>query len=113
MAVKKYKPIELHTDNPEDIFQAYKREISKAIIEAIDYGLRSKKKKVDFAQVIIKEILVITLSIDNKEFPELIEDNLENLIEFEEYETCALAMKLKDKLNKGNESVTKKTRVGI
>jgi hypothetical protein len=38
---------------------------------------------------------------------------LENLIEFEEYETCALAIKLKDKLNKGNASVTKKTRVGI
>jgi len=100
MATKKYKPLELHTDKPEDIFQVHKPQISKAIIEAIAYGTRYKRKKVDFAQVIIKDSLVITLTIDSREFLELINDNLENLIEAEEYESCALAVKLKNKLIK-------------
>lgn len=98
MATKKFKPIELYTNTPEDIFQTYKPEISKAIIEAIAYGSRYKRKKVDFARVIIKDSLVITLTIDSREFLDLIDDNLNNLIEAEEYEVCALAVKLKKKL---------------
>jgi hypothetical protein len=95
---KKFEPIRLYTNKPEDIFKNYQREISKAIINAIDYGIKSKIKKVDFAQLIMKEVLVITLSIDSREFKDLIEENLQTLIDFEEYEVCALAVKLKDKL---------------
>ncbi len=47
-----------------------------------------------------KEILVITLSIDSREFTDLLEENLQTLIDFEEYETCALAVKLQNKMNK-------------
>jgi uncharacterized protein YfbU (UPF0304 family) len=72
--------------------------------------LKSKKKRVDFAQVIVKEFLVVTLSIDSREFGDLLEENLQTLIDFEEYETCALVMKLKDKLN---EKVTKKVRIPV
>jgi hypothetical protein len=43
--------------------------------------------------------LVITLSIDSREFTDLLDENLQTLIDFEEYETCSLVMKLKDKLN--------------
>ena len=100
MATKRFKPIEIETNNPATIFNDYKLELSKAIIHAVDFGVRNKKKKVDFAFIVIKGILVITLSIDSREYVDLLEQNIENLIEFEEYEDCALAMKLKNKINK-------------
>ena len=100
MATKRFKPIEIETDNPATIFTDYKLDLSKAIIHAVDFGVRNKKKKVDFAYIVIKGILVITLSIDSREYIDLLEQNIENLIEFEEYEVCALGVKLKDKLNK-------------
>jgi hypothetical protein len=95
---KRYKPIEIHANDPSDIFEINRREISKAIVEGISFGLRNKKKRVDFAKVLIKEIIVITLSIDSREFTELLDEQLQILIDFEEYETCALAVKLKNKL---------------
>ena len=64
------------------------------------FGIRNKKKRVDFAKVLIKEIIVITLSIDSREFTDLLEEQLQILIDFEEYESCALVVKLQNKLNK-------------
>ena len=95
---KRYKPIQITADDPSDIFETNRRELAKAIVEGVAYGLRTKKKRVDFAKVLIKEIIVITLSIDSREFTELLEEQLQILIDFEEYETCALAVKLKNKL---------------
>ncbi len=100
MATKRFKPIEIETDNPATIFNDYKFELSKAIIHAVDFGVRNKKKKVDFAFIVIKGILVITLSIDHREYLDLLEQNIENLPEFEAYEDCALAVKLQKKINK-------------
>jgi hypothetical protein len=97
---KRYKPIQITAEEPSDIFENNRREIAKAIVEAIQHGLRTKKKRVDFAKVLIKEIIVITLSIDSREFSELLEEQLQVLIDFEEYESCALVVKLQDKLNK-------------
>jgi predicted nucleotidyltransferase len=54
--------------------------------------------------------LVITLSIDSREFSDLLDEQLDTLVEYEEYETCALLMKLKDKLN---EEVTKKVKMVV
>ena len=100
MTRKRFKPIEIKAENPATIFQDYKLELSRAIIHAIDFGVRNKKKKVDFAYIVVKGILVITLSIDHREYLDLLEQNIENLIEFEEYEDCALAVKLQKKINK-------------
>jgi hypothetical protein len=97
---KRYKPIEIHADEPSDIFENNRRELAKAIVEGIQHGLRTKKKRVDFAKVLIKEVIVITLSIDSREFSDLLEENLQTLIDFEEYESCALVVKLQNKLNK-------------
>ena len=72
---KKFTPIKIETDNPSDIFESHRVAISKAIIEAISYGISYKKRKVDFAYVVIKNMLVITLSIDKREFIDLIDDN--------------------------------------
>lgn len=98
MPAKKFKAIEIHTENPSEIFFSHRVEISKAIISAIEFGVKYKRKKIDFAQIIIKDKLVITLSIDSREFLDLIDQNLQTLIEEEEYEACALAVKMKDKL---------------
>jgi hypothetical protein len=94
----RYTPIQIHANDPSDIFEINRREISKAIVDGIAFGLRNKKKRVDFAKVLIKEVIVITLSIDSREFTELLDEQLQILIDFEEYETCALAVKLKNKL---------------
>jgi hypothetical protein len=94
----RYTPIQIHANDPSDIFEINRRELAKAIVEGIAFGLRNKKKRVDFAKVLIKEVIVITLSIDSREFTELLDEQLQILIDFEEYETCALAVKLKNKL---------------
>ena len=97
---KRFKPIQINADEPSDIFEINKLELAKAIVEGIEHGIRTKKKRVDFAKVLIKEIIVITLSIDSREFTELLEEQLQVLVDFEEYESCALVVKLQDKLNK-------------
>jgi hypothetical protein len=94
----RYTPIQIHANEPSDIFELNRRELAKAIVEGISFGIRNKKKRVDFAKVLIKEIIVITLSIDSREFTELLDEQLQILIDFVEYETCALAVKLKNKL---------------
>lgn len=102
---KKFEPIELLVEEPTEVFQSHRQQISKAIVEGIDYGIKYKKKRVDFARVIVNNVLVITLSIDSREFTDLLDEQLQTLIDFEEYETCALLIKLKEKLN---EKVIKK-----
>ncbi len=97
---KRYKPIQITADEPSDVFETNRREIAKAIVEGIQFGIKNKKKRVDFAKVLIKEIIVITLSIDSREFTDLLEEQLQILIDFEEYESCALVVKLQNKLNK-------------
>ena len=97
---KRYTPIKINANEPSAIFETHRLEISKAIVYGIEHGIKTKKKRVDFAKVLIKEIIVITLSIDSREFPELLEEQLQVLVDFEEYESCALVVKLQDKLNK-------------
>ena len=97
---KRYTPIQISADEPADIFESNRRELAKAIVAGIEFGLRNKKNRVDFAKVLIKEIIVITLSIDSREFTDLLEEQLQILIDFEEYESCAKVVKLQKKLNK-------------
>ena len=98
--IKKYIPVEIHVNDPKDVFDVHRELIAKAIVQAINHNLNTRKKTVDFAQIIIKGFLVITLSIDKREFEDLLEEQLNTLIEYEDYETCALIMKLKEKYNK-------------
>jgi hypothetical protein len=106
-----YQPIEIHIKNPINLFNEHRLEISKAIVNGIEYGMSNRKQKIDFAKVIVKDLIVITLSIKKKEFSGLLDEHLKILVEYEEYESCALIMKLKEKLNKKNEKVTKKNRI--
>lgn len=108
--IKKFEPIEIEVDEPTEVFQSHRQQISKAIVEGVDYGIKYKKKRVDFARVVVNNVLVITLSIDSREFADLLDEQLQTLIDFEEYEMCALLVKLKEKLD---EKVTKKNRVVV
>ena len=81
----RYTPILIHANDPSDIFELNKIELAKAIVDGIAFGIRNKKKRVDFAKVLIKEVIVITLSIDSREFTELLDEQLQILIDFEEY----------------------------
>ena len=103
----KFTPIQLYTDKDVDIFEKNEIEISKAIIHAIDYGIKYKKPVVDFAEIVLKQAFTITLSIESSQFKDLIEQNLQTLLKYEEYELCALCVKLKNKLKKQNEKPNK------
>lgn len=108
MTRKRFKPIEIECVKPQDIFNTHRGDIAKAIIEAIAFCVRNKKKRVTFAQVIIKGIMVISLAVESREFLTLIDQNLETLVELEEYEVCAMAVKLKKKIeNQNKKAVTK------
>lgn len=96
---EKYTPIEINISDPKDVFEVHKEEIAKAIVQAINANFNTKKKTIDFAKVIIKGLIVITLSIDRREFEDLLDEQLQTLIDFEDYETCALVIKLKEKYN--------------
>lgn len=98
--MKKFIPLEIETKSPQNVFDEYKRDISKKIIEAVDYGIKNNKKQVLFAKLYINGIVCISLSVNKKEYYDVLDRNIENLIEYEEYETCALGVKLKEKLMK-------------
>jgi len=108
MKTEKFLPLQISENNPNEVFENHKKDIAKAIILAIDYAIKTRKKKIDFAEINVKGILIIALSIKSNEFDGLIVDNLKILEEEEEYEMCALALKLKNKIDKQNERVTKK-----
>jgi hypothetical protein len=108
MKAEKFVPLQISENNPNELFENHQIEIAKAIIHAINYAVTNKRKKIDFAEIIVKEILVIALSIRSNEFDGLLDDNIKILEENEEYELCALAIKLKNKINKKDETVTKK-----
>jgi hypothetical protein len=111
MKAEKFVPLQISENNPNELFENHQTELAKAIILAIDYALTNRRKRIDFAEVIVKGILVIALSIRSDEFDGLLDENIKILEENEEYELCALAVKLKNKIKKTNEAVTKKNRI--
>jgi hypothetical protein len=108
MKAEKFLPLQISENNPNELFENHQTEIAKAIVLAIEYAIANKRKKIDFAEVIVKNILVIALTIRSDEFDGLLDDNIKILEKNEEYEMCALALKLKNKIDKQNETVTKK-----
>ena len=100
MKKNRFKPIQIYVEDPVDVFQTHRMEISKTIIDSIYFAIRNNKSRVDFAHIIIKHSIVIMLAIESREFLNLLDENIETLVEYEEYEMCALGMKLKKKINK-------------
>jgi hypothetical protein len=109
----RYKPIELHVSSPDELFSEHRYEVSKAIIKAIDHAIKKNLKKVDFAKIIIQEFIAITLQLDGAEYIETLEKNISIMEEFEEYEICAYAQSLKDKIKNSTESDKPKKKLGV
>jgi hypothetical protein len=107
MKRNRFKPFEIKVTSPSDVFVNHRCEISKAIINGVDFGVRNNKDKVNFARVFVKDAIIITLAIESAEFMELLDENIKTLVDYEEYEVCAQAMKVKHKLKRKNEKVTK------
>jgi hypothetical protein len=108
MKKQSFQPIRISENNPNQVFENHRTQLAKAIVCAIEHALKRKRKKIDFAEINVKDILIIALSIRSDEFSGLLSDNLKILEEVEEYELCALALKLKNKIDKQNEKVTQK-----
>ncbi len=88
----------IETNSADTLFEDYRYEISKALIKGVEWGIRYKKHNVPFAKIIVNNFIVIDLSIHKEDFENIIDENIQTLIEAEEYEICALGMKLKKKL---------------
>ena len=93
MKAEKFVPLQISEDNPNELFENHQTELAKAIIRAIDYAVINRRKKIDFAEVIVKDILLIALSIRSDEFDGLLDENIKILEENEEYEKCAKVLK--------------------
>jgi hypothetical protein len=97
-----FKPLSIRTNNPGTIFKEYKTELAKIMVEAILHCIKFNKPKTLFAEIIVpasKEI--ICLNIEEENFLENLNKNLDILIELEEYELCAEIMKAKEKIING------------
>jgi hypothetical protein len=90
----------IETNSADTLFEDYRYELSKALIKGVEWGIRYKKEVVPFAKIIINNFIVVELSIYKEDFNFIIDENIKTLVEAEEYESCALGMKLKQKLNK-------------
>ena len=97
-----FEPLSIRTNNPKSVFDTYRDEISKKIVEAILHCIKFGKSKTVFAELIVpnsKEI--ICLNVDENSFLETLETNMDVLVENEEYELCAEVIKAKEKIIKG------------
>ena len=91
-------------DNILELLSLYKREVSIHIVEAISYAVENNLPEVDIVKILLP-YKVITLSSAKGNFVDSLRQNIENLIEFEEYDVCAKGKKMIDILEKNLDSV--------
>lgn len=94
-----FEPLSIRTNKPGDVFKYHREELAKKMVEAILHCVKFEKSKTVFAEIIVpasKEI--ICLNIEENNFLENLNKNLEVLVELEEYELCAEIMKAKEKI---------------
>lgn len=111
-----FEPLSIRTNKPGEVFKQHREDLAKKMVEAILHCIKFEKPKAVFAEIIVpasKEI--IHLNIEESNFLENLDKNLEVLIELEEYELCAEIMKAKEQLSKGlpKKTVRKKKKEAI
>ena len=111
-----FEPLSIRTNKPKLVFEEYKLEIAIKIVEAILHCIKFGKSKTVFAELIVpssKEIICLNVEEDN--FLENLDKNLDILVEHEEYELCAELMKAKEKIINGlpKKSASKKKKEAI
>ena len=91
-------------DNILDLLSLHKREVSIHIIEAISHAVENCLPEIDIVKIYLPD-KIITLSSSKGSFVDSLKQNIENLIEFEEYDVCAKGKKIIDILEKNLDSV--------
>ena len=97
-----FEPLSIRTNKPGEVFKQHREDLAKKMVEAILHCIKFNKSKAVFAEIIVpvsKEI--IHLNIEENNFLENLDKNLEVLVELEEYELCAEIMKAKEHLANG------------
>lgn len=97
-----FEPLSIRTNNPSLVFDEHKLEISEKVVEAILHCIKFGKSKAVFAEIIIpKSKEIICLNVEEDNFLDNLEKNLNTLIEHEKYELCAELIKAKEKIING------------
>lgn len=97
-----FESLLIRTDKPDQVFELHRRKISKKTVEAILHCIKYNKSKLTFLEIVIPASKqIITINVEESNFLENLEKNLEIMIEYEEYELCAEIVKAKEKITKG------------
>jgi hypothetical protein len=103
-----FTPLLLQVDNPSDVFDKHRLELSKSAVEAVSYCVNNKLTNIVFVEIeTIPSLSTLQLRVDQQSFLDVLDKNLETLEKFEEYELCVEILRLKEKIAK---DVAKKTR---
>lgn len=103
-----FTPLLLQVDNPSDVFDKHRLELSKSAVEAVSYCISNKLTNIVFVEIeTIPSLSTLQLRVDQQSFLDVLDKNLSTLEKFEEYELCAEILKLKEKILKDQ---AKKTR---
>jgi hypothetical protein len=73
-----------------EVLKEHDMGLSAAIIERICYAIDNDIKKIDVA-VVVTDLCNITLHTSYKDFQNTLEANMNKLVEYEQYEMCAMA----------------------
>lgn len=103
-----FTPLLLQVDNPSEVFDKHRLELSKSAVEAVSYCISNKLTNIVFVEIeTIPSLSTLQLRVDQQSFLDVLDKNLSILERFEEYELCAEILKLKEKILKDQ---AKKTR---
>jgi hypothetical protein len=97
-----FEPLSIRTNKPKTVFEEYKIEMAIKVVEAILHCIKFGKSKIVFTEIIVpasKEI--ICLNIEESNFLDTLNTNLNILVVEEEYELCAELVKAKEKIING------------
>jgi hypothetical protein len=97
-----FEPLSIRTNKPKTVFEEYKVKMAIKVVEAILHCIKFGKSKTVFAEIIVpasKEI--ICLNIEESNFLDTLNINLDTLVVEEEYELCAELVKAKEKIING------------
>jgi hypothetical protein len=106
-----FEPLSIRTNAPKTVFEDYRYEFAVKIVEAVIHCIKFGKSKTVFAEIIIpKSKEIVCLNVEETNFLENLEKNLDLLIELEEYELCAELVKAKEKIINGLPKKTTRKR---
>jgi len=88
------------TEELNDIFSGGMKELNDLIVDEALKNLKTKRKQIPIVSIYTKdEDLIYDIIIDRPDMVETLEQNLETMEEYEDYERCSKIIKAIDYLN--------------